>query len=332
MMPYVTVGRENSGDILVYYEDHGAGVPIVLVHGYLADGHSWEKQEAALLSAGCRVITYDRRGGGASSRPSTGYDYGTLASDLSLLIDRLDLRDAVLAGCGSGTGEVTRYLGTHGQRRVRAAALLAPLPPCLPWSAASADGAGHGVLDDFCAELAADRPAAVKAYLDRYYNIDVLGGTRVTDQAWQNSFHVAIGVSAAAALGCALAWREDFRADLARISVPVLIVQGSQDRVMPLAATGKPLAAMLGDARLVVIPDGPHAITWTHAAQVNQALLGFLRDLLPQRSAGKQGQPAAAAISIPVLIIGQFAMLAIIPVAVVVTITWRHKHMRRLRV
>ncbi len=293
-MPYVTVGRENSGDIRVYYEDHGAGVPIVLAHGYLADGHSWEKQEAALLSAGYRVITYDRRGGGASSRPSTGYDYGTLASDLSMLIDRLDLRDAVLAGCSSGTGEVTRYLGTHGQRRVRAAALLAPLPPRLPWSAASADGAGHGVIDDFCGELAADRPAAVKTYLDRYYNIDVLGGTRVTDQAWQNSFHVAIGVSAAAALGCALAWREDFRADLARITVPVLIVQGSADRVMPLAATGTPLAAMLGDARLVVIPDGPHAITWTHAAQVNQALLDFLRDLLPQCSAGNQEQPPGA--------------------------------------
>ena len=278
MMPYVTVGRENSGDIRVYYEDHGAGVPVVLVHGYLADGHSWEKQEAALLSAGYRVITYDRRGGGASSRPSTGYDYDTLASDLSLLLEGLDLRDAVLVGCGSGTGEVTRYLGTYGQRGVRAAALLAPLPPCLP-RPASADGAGQGILDGFCAELAADRPAAVKAYLDRYYNIDVLGGTRVTDQAWQNSFHVAIGVSAAAALGCALACREDFRADLTRISVPVLIVQGSRDRVMPLAATGNPLAVMLADARLVVIPHGPHAITWTHAAQVNQALLGFLRDL-----------------------------------------------------
>ena len=278
MMPYVTVGRENSGDIRVYYEDHGAGVPVVLVHGYLADGHSWEKQEAALLSAGYRVITYDRRGGGASSRPSTGYDYDTLASDLSLLLEGLDLRDAVLVGCGSGTGEVTRYLGTYGQRGVRAAALLAPLPPCLP-RPASTDGAGQGILDGFCAELAADRPAAVKAYLDRYYNIDVLGGTRVTDQAWQNSFHVAIGVSAAAALGCALACREDFRADLTRISVPVLIVQGSRDRVMPLAATGNPLAVMLADARLVVIPHGPHAITWTHAAQVNQALLGFLRDL-----------------------------------------------------
>jgi non-heme chloroperoxidase len=276
-MPYVTVGRENTGDIRLYYEDHGAGAPVVLIHDYLADGHFWEKQEAALLSAGYRVITYDRRGGGGSSRPSTGYDYDTLARDLHRLLDELDPEDAVLVGCGSGTGEVIRYLGTSGGQRVRAAVLLAPLPPGLPRSAASADGAGIGA--GFCAELAADRPSAVKAYLDRYYNVDVLGGTRVTDQAWQNSFHVAIGVSAAAALGCARAWREDFRADLKRISVPILIVQGSHDRVMPLTATGNPLASMLADARLVVIPHGPHAIIWTHAAQVNQALLGFLSDL-----------------------------------------------------
>jgi non-heme chloroperoxidase len=279
VMPYVTVGRENTADIQVYYEDHGAGPPVVLVHSYLADGHSWEKQEAALLAAGYRVITYDRRGGGASSRPSTGYDYDTLATDLSLLLEELDLRDAVLAGCGSGTGEVIRYLGTYGQRRVRAAALLAPLSPFLPRSDDSADGADQGVLDDFGDKLAADRPAAVKAYLDQYYNIDLLSGTRVTDQAWQNSFHVAIGVSAAAALGCARAWREDFRADLTRINVPVLIVQGSEDQIMPLAVTGSRLAAMLPDAQFVVIPHGPHAITWTHAVQVNDTLLAFLRAL-----------------------------------------------------
>ena len=276
-MAYVTVGRENTGDIQVYYEDHGAGPPVVLIHGYLADGHSWEKQESALLSAGYRVITYDRRGGGASSRPSTGYDYDTLAADLSALLEGLDLRDAVLAGCGCGTGDLTRYLGAYGQRRVRAAALLAPLPPFLPRSPANPDGADQGLLDDFLAQLDADRPAAVKAYIDRSYNIDLLGGIMVTDQAWQNSFHVAIGVSAAAAVGCALAWREDFRADLMRINVPLLVVQGSQDRVMPLSATGNRLAVMLPDARLVVIPRGPHAITWTHAAEVNQALLSFLR-------------------------------------------------------
>ena len=280
-MPYVIVGRENTGDIGIYYEDHGAGAPVVLVHGYLADGHSWEKQETALLTVGYRVITYDRRGGGASSRPSTGYDYDTLAADLNALLEHLDLTGAVLAGCCSGTGEVTRYLGTYGQRRVRAAALLAPLPPFLPPPAASPDGAGKGAPYEFLAQLADDRPAAVKAYLDKHYNLDLLGGSRVSDQAWQNSFHAALRVSAAAALGCAAAWREDFRADLARITVPVLIVQGDQDRIMPPGAAGNHLAVMLADSRLVLIPDGPHAIIWTHAAEVNRVLLGFLRALLP---------------------------------------------------
>ena len=280
-MPYVTVGRENTGDIRIHYEDHGAGAPVVLVHGYLADGHSWEKQETALLTAGYRVITYDRRGAGASSRPATGYDYDTLAADLNTLLEELDLQGAVLAGFCSGTGEVTRYLGTYGRRRVRGAALLAPLPPFLPGSAASPCGAGRDVLDEFGRELAADRPAAIKTYLDRYYNLDLLGGSRVSDQAWQNSFHTALRVSPAAALGGAAAWREDFVADVARITVPVLIVQGDQDRVMPPAATGSRLAVMLADPKLVVIPDGPHAIIWTHAAEVNRALLGFLRALLP---------------------------------------------------
>ena len=280
-MPYVTVGRENTGDIGIYYEDHGTGEPVVLVHGYLADGRSWEKQETALLGAGYRVITYDRRGGGASSRPADGYDYDTLAADLNVLLEELDLREAVLVGCCSGTGEVTRHLATYGQRRVRAAALLAPLPPFLPRSAANPDGADQGVYDDFLAELATDRPAAVKTYLDRYYNLDLLGGSRVSDQAWRNSFHTAIRVSAAAALGCAVAWREDFRADVARITVPVLIVQGAQDRVMPPGATGNRLAIQLADARLAVIPDGPHAIIWTHAAEVNRLLVGFLRALSP---------------------------------------------------
>jgi non-heme chloroperoxidase len=275
-MPYVTVGRENTGYIQIYYEDHGAGPSVVLVHGYLADGRSWEKQEAALLTAGYRVISYDRRGAGFSSRPAVGYGYDTLAADLNVLVEELDVRDAVLVGVCSGTGEVARYLGTYGQRRVRAAALLAPLPPFLSRCAANPEVADQGVLDDFLAELDADRPAAVKTYLDRYYNLDLLGGSRVSDQAWQNSFHVAIRVSAAAALGCAAAWREDFRADLARITIPVLIVQGAQDRVMPLAATGNRLAVLLADARLVVIPEGPHAIIWTHAAEVNRALVGFL--------------------------------------------------------
>jgi non-heme chloroperoxidase len=280
-MPFVTAGQENSGAIQIYYEDHGSGPPVVLVHGYLLDGHSWEKQEAALLAAGYRVITYDRRGFGASSRPSVGYDYDTLATDLHVLLDQLDLRDAVLAGFCAGTGEVTRYLGTYGQRRVRAAALLAPLPPFLPRAEDNPDGIDRGVLDEFMAQITADRPAATKTYLDRSFNIDQLGGVRVSDQAWQNSFHVAIGASAAAVLGCAAAWLEDFRADLARITVPVLVVQGGQDRIMSPEATGNRLPGLLRSAQHVVVPDGPHALIWTHADQVNEALLGFIRAVLP---------------------------------------------------
>ena len=275
-MPYVTVGRENTADIRIHYEDHGTGAPVILVHGYLADGRSWEKQETALLSAGYRVITYDRRGGGASSRPSTGYDYDTLAADLNVLLEELDLRGAVLAGCCSGTGEVTRYLATYGQRRVRATALLAPLPPFLPRSAGNPDGADRGGYDDFLVELITDRPAAIKTYLDRYYNLDLLGGSRVSDQAWQNSFYAAISASAHAALRCVTACLEDFRGDLATISIPVLVIHGDQDRVLPYEATGSRLPALLTNARCVVIAGGPHAIIWTHADEVNQALLDFI--------------------------------------------------------
>jgi non-heme chloroperoxidase len=189
-----------------------------------------------------------------------------------VLLEELDLQDVLLTACGSGTGEVARYLGTYGERRVRAAALLAPFAP-------RADGAGLCVLDEVLGQLSADRPAAVKTYLDRYYNLDLLGGSLVSDQAWQNSFHAALGVSAAAALGCARAWREDFRADVAGITVPVLIVWGAQDRVMPPGAAGYRLAELAAHARLEVIPQGPHAIIWTHAAEVNRALLGFLRRL-----------------------------------------------------
>ena len=278
-MPFVTVGRENSGDIRVHYEDHGAGPAVVLVHGYLADLQAWEKQEPALLDAGYRVVSYDRRGSGFSSRPAAGYDYDTLAADLSVLLEELDIHNVILAATGCGTGEVIRYLATYDQQRTRAVALLAPMPPVSSWSERAQNGAGPDFLDRFLAELTADRPAAIKTFLDRYYNLDLLGGSQVSDQAWQNSFHVAIRVSPAAALGCAAAWREDFRADLARISVPVLIVQGTEDRIMQPSTAGSRIVAALPHARLVVIPAGPHAIIWTHAAEVNHALLSFLRGL-----------------------------------------------------
>ena len=292
-MPFVTVGRENSAAIRIYYEDHGSGSPVVLVHGYALNGHSWEKQEAALLAAGHRVITYDRRGCGASSRPSTGYDFDTLAADLHVLLRRLDLRDVVLAGFALGTGEVTRYLAGHGPARVTAAVLIAPLPPFLLQTPGNPDGIDRGVFDRLTARIAADRPAAMKDFLDRSYNIDLLGGSRVSDQAWQNSFYVALSASAHAAIGCVTACREDFRADLATITIPVLIIHGDQDRVLPYEATSQRLPALLKNTRSTVIAGGPHAIIWTHANEVNQALLDFIAHPGPasRRHSGPGNRP-----------------------------------------
>jgi non-heme chloroperoxidase len=275
-MPFVTVGRENSAAIRIYYEDHGSGPPVVLVHGYALNGRSWEKQETALLAAGHRVITYDRRGFGASSRPSVGYDFDTLADDLHALLSRLDLREVVLAGFAMGTGEVTRYLAVHGPARVKAAVLVAPLLPFLLKTDDNPDGVDRTVFDGLTARIAADRPAAMKDFLDRSYNVDLLGGDRVSDQAWQNSFYVAISASAHAALGCVAACLEDFRGDLATISIPVLVIHGDQDRVLPYQATSQRLPTLLQNTRSTVITGGPHAIIWTHAEEVNQALLDFI--------------------------------------------------------
>ena len=275
-MPFVTVGRENSSAIRIYYEDHGSGPPVVLVHGYGLNGHSWEKQEAALLAAGHRVIIYDRRGFGASSRPSIGYDFDTLAADLHVLLSSLDLRGVVLAGFAMGTGEVARYLAAHGSEQVRAAALVAPLLPFLLKTDDSPEGIDRKVFDGFTARIAADRPAAMKDFMDRSYNIDLLSGSRVSDQAWQNSFYVAISASAHAALDCVAACLEDFRSDLAAISIPVLVIHGDQDRVLPYEATSRRLPALLKNARSTIIAGGPHAIIWTHADEVNEALLDFI--------------------------------------------------------
>jgi non-heme chloroperoxidase len=261
----------------------------VLVHGYALNGHSWEKQEAALLAAGHRVITYDRRGSGASSRPSTGYDFDTLAADLHVLLSRLDLCEAVLAGFAMGTGEVARYLAVHGSGRVKAAVLVAPLLPFLLKTHDNPDGIERSVFDSVTACIAADRPAAMKDFLDRSYNIDLLGGSRVSDQAWQNSFYVAISASPHATLGCVTACQEDFRGDLASISLPVLVIHGDQDRILPYEATSRRLPDLLHNIRSTLIAGGPHAIIWTHADEVNQAVLQFIGQ--PGQADGRRSGP-----------------------------------------
>ena len=275
-MPTVTVGQENSADIEIYYEDHGAGQPVVLIHGYPLSGRAWDKQVPALLDAGYRVITYDRRGFGQSSQPVTGYDYDTFAADLHALLEHLDLHDAVLAGHSMGTGEVTRYLGRYGSARVAKGVLVAPIPPYLLQTGDNPEGVPLSLFDGFAAAARADTPAWMKGFLENFYNYDTLAGTLVSEQAFQASWNLAVTASATAAVACIATWATDFRDDLPKIDVPVLVIQGDADQVLPLGKTGQRLPALLKDARLTVIDGGPHAIPWTHAAQVNTALLGFL--------------------------------------------------------
>ena len=275
-MSTVTVGQENGADIEIYYEDHGSGQPVVLIHGYPLNGHSWEKQERVLLQGGYRVITYDRRGFGASSQPTIGYDYDTFAADLNTLLDHLQLTDVVLCGFSMGTGEVTRYLGTYGSARVRKAVLMGAIPPFLLKTADNPEGVDQAVFDGIKDAVVADRPAYFKDFLDNFYNVDVLGGTRISDQAWQNSFNVAVAASAFAAYACVDTWLTDFRADLPKFDVPTLLVHGDADRILPYPATAARLPGLIKDLKVVTVEGGPHNVAWTHSDIVNPALLDFL--------------------------------------------------------
>jgi non-heme chloroperoxidase len=282
-MPRVTVGTQNSAPIETHYEDHGSGQPIVLIHGYPLNGNSWERQERALLAAGYRVITYDRRGFGRSSQPTVGYDYDTFAADLSSLLEHLDLHDVVLGGFSMGTGEVTRYLGRYGSARVSKAMLLGTIPPFLLQTEDNPDGVNGQVFEDIKAAILNDRYAYFKDFLDNFYNVDVLSPDRISDQAWHASFNVAAGSSPYASYACVDTWVTDFREDLPKIDVPTLVLHGTQDRILPFEATAARLRDCIADVRVLPVEGGPHNIGWTHADEVNNALLEFLNEPLPMR-------------------------------------------------
>src|SRR6476659_4400521 len=250
-MASVTVGTENSAPIEIHYEDHGSGRPVVLIHGYPLNGNSWERQERELLANGYRVISYDRRGFGRSSQPTVGYDYDTFAADLNALLEHLDLSDIVLAGFSMGSGEVTRYLGSYGSERVRKAALLGAIPPFLRKTDDNPEGVDGEVFEQIKAAIVEDRYAWFKEFFDNFYNVDKLMPGRISEQAWQASFNVAAGASPFASYACVDTWLTDFRADQPKIDVPVLVVHGTQDRVLPFDSTAARLPALIADCTLV---------------------------------------------------------------------------------
>jgi non-heme chloroperoxidase len=279
-VPFVKVGSENSADIEIHYRDHGSGKPIVLIHGYPLDGNSWERQEWALLQAGYRCISYDRRGFGKSSQPTTGYDYDTFAADTKAVLDHLALgEDVVLAGFSMGTGEVTRYLGTYGPSGVSKAALFGVIPPFLLQTDDNPKGVPGGVFEGIKQQVLADRYKWFDDFFANFYNTDVLAPERIGDAALRGSFQVAAGASPYASYACVDTWLTDFREDLPKIDIPTLVVHGTADRILPFESTAARLRdeKLIADLTVVEIPNGPHNVGWTFPEECNKALLDFLK-------------------------------------------------------
>ena len=275
-MAMITVGKENSMPINLYYEDVGEGQPVVLIHGYPLNGHSWERQTKALLDAGYRVIAYDRRGWGQSSQPTIGHDYDTFAADLKSLLDQLDLRDIVLAGFSMGTGEVTRYLGKYGSDRVDKAVLLGTIPPFLLKTDDNPEGVDGSVFEGIKEAAIKDRYVWFKQFFDDFNNVDKLHPERISDQALQASFNVACMGSAYSSVACVDTWLTDFREDLPKIDVPVLVVHGTEDRILPFESTAARLPDLIDDVKVVPVEGGPHNIGWTHPEVLNPLFVAFL--------------------------------------------------------
>jgi non-heme chloroperoxidase len=275
-MGMINVGKENSTPIDLYYEDHGAGAPVVLIHGWPLSGAAWEKQTVALLKAGHRVITYDRRGFGRSSKPAVGYNYDTFAADLDVVLKTLDLRDVALVGFSMGTGEVTRYIGKYGTDRVRKAVLIGTLGPYLVKGPDNPEGVDPSVFEGLKNAIRADRPATVFEFLKNFYNYDVTGGKLVSDRVLEDNWNVAAGASPIGTLQCVDSWVEDFRQDIAKNTVPTLIIHGDADRILPPDATSRRQAKLVKHVKFAEIAGGPHGLCWTHADRVNAELVPFV--------------------------------------------------------
>ncbi|WP_457100636.1 alpha/beta fold hydrolase [Microbacterium sp. P5_E9] len=277
-MAYITVATENTAQIKLFYTDQGSGQPVVLIHGFPLNGESWGRQSAALLDAGFRVIAYDRRGFGTSTKAGTGYDFDTFASDLNELINELDLEHVILVGSSMGGGEVARYLARYGSDRIAKAAFLSSIEPYLLKTDDNPDGAGPQEYFDGVAEsVKKDRYAFVTEFFKDYFNLDDYLGSRISQAALDACVQVANNAGNVAIAAAPLTWPTDFRADIPHIDVPALIVHGTADNILPIDVTARRFRELLPDAEYVEIEGAPHGMLLTHPDEVNEALLAFVR-------------------------------------------------------
>ncbi len=288
-MAKLVIGTENTSPIKMYYEDHGAGKPVVLIHGWPLSGRTWENQVPVLVSAGYRVVTYDRRGFGWSSQPWNGYDYDTFSADLDALLRHLDLRDVTLVGFSMGGGEVARYVARYGNERVTKAVFASAVCPYLFKSADNPEGGRDdaGIVESETG-VRRDRLAFLETFTTRFFSAN--GSMKVSEAQRKYALDIAAFASPKGTLDCIRAFsRTDFRADLRKFTIPTLVIHGDSDAIVPLEISGKRTAAAIPGAKLVVINGGPHGINASHPEEFNRALIAFLA----VREARKSAEPPA---------------------------------------
>ena len=278
VVAYITVATENTAQIKLFYTDQGSGQPVVLIHGFPLNGESWGRQAAALLDAGFRVIAYDRRGFGTSTKAGSGYDFDTFASDLNELINELDLENVILVGFSMGTGEIARYLARYGSQRIAKAAFLSSLEPYLLKTDDNPDGAGpQEYFDSVSESVKKDRYAFIAEFFKDYFNLDDYLGSRISPEALNAWIQVANNAGNTAIAATPLTWPTDFRADIRKIDVPALIVHGTADNILPIDVTARRFRQLLPHAEYVEIEGAPHGMLITHPDEVNEALLAFVK-------------------------------------------------------
>jgi non-heme chloroperoxidase len=275
-VPDLTVATEHAHPVTLHVEDYGSGRPVVLIHGWPLSSRSWEPQLAPLVEAGYRVVTYDRRGFGQSSQPWSGYDYDTFAADLRSVIEQLDLQDVTLVGFSMGGGEVARYIGTYGTERIAGAVLASAVPPYLYVSGDNPDGAlDDATIGQFEQGVRGDRIAFVDGFATNFFSAgDEL---KVSDDQRRYASALAAVASARGTLDCIGAFsRTDFRADLEKFDVPLLVIHGDSDGIVPFEHSGKRSAEAVAGSEVVLIEGAPHGCNVSHTAEFNAALLAFL--------------------------------------------------------
>ena len=276
-MPKLNAGTQNDYPVELHYEDFGVGKPVVLVHGWPLSGRSWEAQVSALIAAGYRVITYDRRGFGQSAQPWSGYDYDTFAADLNVLMTHLDLNDAALVGFSMGGGEVARYIATYGAGRVAKVVFAGAVTPFLHKCADNPDGGlDAATIDQFKAGVAADRMAFLDTFTSNFFSTN--GKLMVSESQRVYARNIAAFASPKGTLDCIHAFAyTDFRADLQKIAVPTLVIHGDADAIVPFEVSGARTHKAIPNSRLVLVKDAPHGFNLSHTQEFNSALVEFLK-------------------------------------------------------